>query len=1186
MDRDDAISVRSDDEEPAEWIDRSAILAPAINDVIAALGGYEGDTYVLGDECYGCLKDLKKFWRKDDTDDERTVARIFWASRVLPNDLVPILLATAGKGFVADKCAVACADIITAMTWPIDLAEELKELDEELDKGTDYTQLLQSHLHYKVALLRPGVIQALFGILLPCIAKDKKDRTERDVQIVNVILHLFRNLAFIKDPPPNLHGSADQAELSSLQSRLIKTYSEAHVFNLLITISSSAKDPFFNQWNTLIMEIFYLLFRGTSSSLLALDQNKRSQTTLSQLLAAENKLKLEYARKASSRHSWFGTTISITRNPSKSGLASGDNVNAASASDPSGQKLVFHRQQALKEDPGSILDIRKKKQYRKTNKVDELGLQDNLDGDAKNILQGLARTFIEVCFNTFLASLLKDIKSERPKITEKDHLRLLFIKRWFLEFFLTVRNSQIEQSKKDGTPISWGFDLVSEVIERSWIVWILRRMRESMESKPKLWMELQAGIECLIQLLALIDAMHSVELEDSELAEAASLLQQQLVYNGEVLDISVDALRVYKEGVQSLRYLDASIRLGYSLLKMLEKWSRERGGGELLVRKKKAKRKKSKDGADEEIEEEQMEQDSDDEHVVQEMIFTFESFELKFAHEEITHTLILYLSRYDEFTSSEQMKRVVNLMHRQAVRAKAEGLFFKVSTLNLFRNIFTRQSTFPKEQPYKDLVALITFILKKFFKAVKEDPMLIVEVFYPKNRNRWKQYSSWEPEPKSRGRDRDVNDSDKHSSELKVKRGYSWSEQLGVAVACLIENEKQELLDWVKEILIMVIGLRQRIIEETDGASAETQADEMDDDAVRDAASKLRQPSNEALAKFEDYLIPYESDERADAATKNPHMKLLIRLLKFSILDENADELEWYIPAAILPSDLQSSLNVINQFIETPLDLGGKKASQMLSKKTRRRRRRRRASSSSSEHSGSDSDEPRKRRAKKKKEEKKYKSAQFIEDSDVEYGDDETFWARERAQREKTAKLAAEGKMASLRATGTKKRKKPRGKAADTDTGRVSGDEEGETNDAKRRKSSPATDDGVDGGEADGQAEAPSSDSDSDSDSDEFGIDAFLDRNTRSKVPKSKAAPKARPKPRPRPRYKEPATDVQETPDMPMPSSPHATMVASASRPSSPFGESDKENISDVDLGLQVRKTKTKARIVFSDEDE
>lgn len=47
-----------------------------------------------------------------------------------------------------------------------------------------------------------------------------------------------------------------------------------------------------------------------------------------------------------------------------------------------------------------MLDMRKKRQFRRTNKVDELGLQDSLDGDAKNVLQGVARTFVEVCFNS------------------------------------------------------------------------------------------------------------------------------------------------------------------------------------------------------------------------------------------------------------------------------------------------------------------------------------------------------------------------------------------------------------------------------------------------------------------------------------------------------------------------------------------------------------------------------------------------------------------------------------------------------------------------------------------------------------------------------------------------------------------------------------------------------------------
>jgi replication fork protection complex subunit Tof1/Swi1 len=192
-------------------LDRRALLTPIITRVVDALGGWEVDeststtksknVYKLGDEVYGCLKDLKRLWRKDDTDDNRTVARIFYESRLLTNDLIPILLATAGQGQFEDKRAIAAVDLMTAMTWPIDVAEELKELDEadlEDVKGTDYTQLMESHLVYKGALLKKEVWKALLGVTLAPLARGRKDRSERDGQIINVVLHLVRNLAFIK----------------------------------------------------------------------------------------------------------------------------------------------------------------------------------------------------------------------------------------------------------------------------------------------------------------------------------------------------------------------------------------------------------------------------------------------------------------------------------------------------------------------------------------------------------------------------------------------------------------------------------------------------------------------------------------------------------------------------------------------------------------------------------------------------------------------------------------------------------------------------------------------------------------------------------------------------------------------------------------------------------------------------
>lgn len=47
----------------------------------------------------------------------------------------------------------------------------------------------------------------------------------------------------------------------------------------------------------------------------------------------------------------------------------------------------------------------------------------------------------------------------------------------------------------------------------------------------------------------------------------------------------------------------------------------------------------------------------------------------------MVNTLLTYLTRFQEFEDPDQMKRVVGLMHRQVVRAKAEGLYFRVRPL-------------------------------------------------------------------------------------------------------------------------------------------------------------------------------------------------------------------------------------------------------------------------------------------------------------------------------------------------------------------------------------------------------------------------------------------------------------------------------------------------------------------------
>lgn len=166
----------------------------------------------------------------------------------------------------------------------------------------------------------------------------------------------------------------------------------------------------------------------------------------------------------------------------------------------------------------------------------------------------------------------------------------------------------------------------------------------------------------------------------------------------------------------------------------------------------------------------------------------------------------------------------------------------------------------------------------------------------------------------------------------------------------------------------------------------------------------------------------------------------LARTFVNRIFFPDADELEWYIPAGIDLPDLQRPLTVIEQFEKSPLELNGKRASQLLQKRRRPRRRRRQPSSSDSDEEGgsSDSDAPRKA-ARKARERETYKSAQFIEDSEGEYERDiDAFFAREAELRKRTAlsaASAADGQqgqeqeqrhrhLGTMRATGTKKRRR------------------------------------------------------------------------------------------------------------------------------------------------------------------
>ncbi len=69
----------------------------------------------------------------------------------------------------------APGDLIAALTWPIDVAQELKEMEDEPGVVTDYASLLRNQIEYKALILKTnGPLRCLLALMLPSLAKPRK----------------------------------------------------------------------------------------------------------------------------------------------------------------------------------------------------------------------------------------------------------------------------------------------------------------------------------------------------------------------------------------------------------------------------------------------------------------------------------------------------------------------------------------------------------------------------------------------------------------------------------------------------------------------------------------------------------------------------------------------------------------------------------------------------------------------------------------------------------------------------------------------------------------------------------------------------------------------------------------------------------------------------------------------------
>ncbi|KAF9913350.1 Topoisomerase 1-associated factor 1 [Linnemannia zychae] len=631
-----------------------------------ALGGFEdlsenpddvSQVYVMGDECLECLKDIKKFIKYYEEAGDNAALTFLGKMNILEKDLIPIILLNSpADNSTKERLVLACIELMVPMTWIVDY-EELKKLataeedDSVVGNLYEKNEILRG---YKKAFLLPGVLHAIFAVLLRPLQVEYRVRTTRDTAIIRLGLSLFRNLVAIRDSETSLTGNMERFISSIMQDQLLERFQQENIMALLVTLASSSTEAQLAEWSSITMEIFYYIFAGIEpEELLPTITSSGSirNSKLEELLQKEEKERKAQSTAGRSRHDRFGTT-------GEARLADG-------------RRMVLHQKGALFSSIDKQLDSVKKSKAKPKRHKESSEYKKTVSRSGAELLRNIALTMLESCFNPLFTSVGRDIeqgrerikphhrsqyhvlmtfllrfrriyvdnlikqpRQDRKDIIEQDFKRLMEIMKTFLRHepqrlqeLKTIADTQdwaklkelsdstlsphqrtvyesktteimsLQEEKLLQLEVEyqksvepWDFDLVAAAVEKTTVFQTIRYMREMVEMKDKEWGNLRKAMDCFQEMLVTLSGMYKSPKE--EYRDASDNVQNNLYYEEGTLELFLDLVKGYK--TQSAKYLTTLIGMNHVLLKTLETYSQEKSYMAINKKRRAAQKKKKK----------------------------------------------------------------------------------------------------------------------------------------------------------------------------------------------------------------------------------------------------------------------------------------------------------------------------------------------------------------------------------------------------------------------------------------------------------------------------------------------------------------------------------------------------------------------------------------------------------------
>ncbi|KAF9301915.1 Topoisomerase 1-associated factor 1 [Mortierella antarctica] len=897
-----------------------------------ALGGFEdrsermddaSQVYVMGDECLECLKDIKKFIKYYDEPGDNVVLNFLGKMGVLEKDLIPImLLNTPADNSTKERLVLACIELMVPMTWIIDIKalQEIATMEEDSSiVGNLYakTEILRK---YKKAFLQPGVLGAVFAILLKPLEVEHRMRTTRDQAVIRLGLSLFRNLVAIPDTESSITGTMEQFISSIMQEELLRRYQDENIMALLVTLASSASDPQLAEWNSLTLEVFYYIFSGIEpDDLIPTVNGSVKNSQLQDMLNKEQQAKANQSTAGRKRHDRFGTTGEVRLKD--------------------GTRMVLHKNGALFTPFENQLDEIKKPRAKTKRQIEFGEYKKNLSKSGALMLRNLAMNMLDSCFNPLFGSLRKDMESRRERVKDHHHGQYLYLMGFLLKYQrqysdylgkqyherkrkMTDRQLQALKQEYKENMKQCNFGLVGTAVQVKSVFQVVQMMREKSELKE--WEMVRRAMDCFQEILMTLHAMFKSS--DEAYKDASNSVQNNLYYEGATLELFLDLARNYK--TQSKKYLHTLTRMIHILLKTLENYSKSTDY--MYVRKKRtiAKKKAEKaateaqgDGAQnaeaqanedlpqvdqldlgDEGERNGQERDQDEEeaeeneqtHTMTEHKFLFSEYERRFATENIVQTYCTFLEDYKELNETE-LHWTSSMFHRIAVNCANLAVFYKLSTLQLFHQILQDN----KEPTRRDLVPTTNYIVHQFFKKLQEYPPLIVEVMFPKTSkscltiNVGPEVAEQKAEAAAAKKEKQL-----ENTEMQIDDTIPLSDQIRIAVMALVDEEHEDLVDWVHGLLKDAIAKRTLM-------------------AFRSETELAANPDlMESIGDVEDIPVVPTTPVQTRALRVEPRFRLLLKLTGF--VREEQDGAKYKIPRD-LPTD---TISEFADLIKAELDKG------------------------------------------------------------------------------------------------------------------------------------------------------------------------------------------------------------------------------------------------------------------------